>query len=146
MNGAPHIYGGRGSFSASKALDAVGESLSAIREADGLTWKDMGRALGKSEDRAASYASGGADMGVVSFLLACREWNGRFANEALALIGMKLVPIKPRPQSDRKFAVILSRLQLAVNAALEAMRTILTEASEAIDARRAKVVAIGGAA
>ncbi len=153
MSGAPHIHGGRGSFSASKALDAVGESLAAIREADGLTWKDVGRTLGKSEDRAASYAAGGADMGLVSFLLGCREWNGRFANEALAMIGMKLVPIDAERQSDRRFGVILSRLKLAVDEALEddaeiddveleAMRGLLDEAGRAIDARRARGVVL----
>ena len=153
MSGAPHIHGGRGAFSASKALDAVGESLAAIREADGLTWKDVGRTLGKSEDRAASYAAGGADMGLVSFLLGCREWNGRFANEALAMIGMKLVPIDAERQSDRRFGVILSRLKLAVDEALEddaeiddveleAMRGLLDEAGRAIDARRARGVVL----
>lgn len=148
---APQIHGRRSSFSATKALSELGESIALIREQDDLTWKDIGRTLGKSEDRAASYASGGGDMGVISFLLGCREWNGRFANGVLAMVGLKLVPIEPRYNSDRAYASALARLQAKVNAALEDdhiiddaeiddMRAELDEVARGTDARRLRSV------
>ncbi len=88
----PHFHGRYRSFSVSRALDTLGSSLKAIRDEDGLTWKEVGRILGKSEDRASDYANALSDMPVSAFLLACREWNGRFANAALSMIGMSLTP------------------------------------------------------
>lgn len=145
----PQIHGNRSSFSASKVVDALGKALADIRQADDLGWKDVGRVFGKSEDRAAAYAAGLSEMGVVSFLLGCREWNGRFANDALALIGMKLVPLNGAQQSDRAFGVIVAELNLAVHRALEdddvideaelgEMQAILDVAGRAIDARKSR--------
>ena len=65
-------------FSASAVLDAVAAELSAIKHEDGLTDADLGRVLGKSEDQAAKYRTGLAEMGIVAFASAKREWNGRF--------------------------------------------------------------------
>lgn len=65
-------------FSASSVLDAIASELSTIKSEDGLTDADIGRVLGKSEDQAAKYRAGLADMGVVSFAAGKREWNGRF--------------------------------------------------------------------
>jgi hypothetical protein len=143
----PQIHGRRASFSANKVLETLGESLDLIRGQDKLTWKDIGRTLGKSSDRAAAYADGDGDMGIVSFLLGCREWNGRFANKALGMIGMKLVPLESVPNSDRAYASALARLQAKVNAALEnddiidqdeidGMRADLDEVARGTDARR----------
>ncbi|MFT3966846.1 MAG: hypothetical protein QM690_13295 [Sphingobium sp.] len=97
---SPQIHGRRASFSASKAVDQLGEDLEAIKKADGLTWADVGRVLGKSDDQAAKYASGLAEMSVTSFLLGCREWNGRLGNGVLALIGQKLSPVDAEDVSD----------------------------------------------
>jgi len=74
----PTIHGTRRTLTASSILEAIGGELSLIREQDGLTWKDVGRVLGKSEDQAAKYADGSAEMGIVAFAFAKREWNGRF--------------------------------------------------------------------
>jgi hypothetical protein len=144
----PQIHGRRSSFSASNVLNALGRGLTQIRDGDGLTWKDVGRALGKSEDRAAQYAGGSGDMGVISFLLGCREWNGRFANEALAMIGMKLVPLDRGEVSDRRFSTILAEMMAAWNKALEdgevteeelvAMQALLDATGRAVDARKTK--------
>lgn len=65
-------------FSASAVLDAVAADLSAIKEQDGLTDADIGRVVGKSEDQAAKYRTSLAEMGIVAFAAAKREWNGRF--------------------------------------------------------------------
>lgn len=65
-------------FSASAVLDAIASELSTIKHEDGLTDADLGRVLGKSEDQAAKYRTGLAEMGVVAFASAKREWNGRF--------------------------------------------------------------------
>lgn len=140
---------GHRSVSASKLIDTLAESLALIKDQDDLSDKDLGKVMHKGLDAGKAYRTGFAEMGVVAFLRACERWNGRFANKALAMIGMKLVPLEARPQSDRSFSVILSRLKLAVDEALEndgeiddheldGMTTLLDEAGRAIDARRAR--------
>lgn len=147
--GKPQIHSRRATLSANRARETIGESLALIRRQDDLTWKDMARVLGKSEDRAASYAAGTADMGVVSFLLGAREWNGRFTNDVFGLIGMKLIPVDPLEQTDRAFGVTIARLKLAIDEALvskdeldetdlDDMRALLDEAGRAIDSRRGR--------
>lgn len=68
----------RSIFSASSVLEAIATELSTIKHEDGLTDADIGRVLGKSEDQAAKYRAGLAEMGVVAFAAGKREWNGRF--------------------------------------------------------------------
>ena len=89
---APRIHTSHRTVSASLLLTTLGQSLDAIKREDGATWADLDAVLGKS-DRAAAYAEGSADMGVVSFLRGCKQWDGRLANAVLALIGMRLVPV-----------------------------------------------------
>ena len=74
----PAIHGKRRVYSASNALTALGNALGEIRQQDGLKWGEIGEVLGKSEDQAAKYADGTAEMGVVAFGKGKREWNGRF--------------------------------------------------------------------
>ena len=74
----PTIHGKKPVYTASNALAAIGKAIGEIRQEDGLTWAEVGRVLGKSEDQAAKYADGSAEMGIISFGLAKREWNGRF--------------------------------------------------------------------
>lgn len=133
--------------SASSLIEALGNSLAAIKKDDGLTDGELGAVMHVGADMGGKYRAGLAQMGVVAFLRAAAAWNGRFANGALLLIGMKLVPVAPRPQSDRSFSVLLAKLQASVNEALEddnvisddeldAMRALLDETGQAIDARR----------
>jgi len=68
----------RSIFSASHVLQAIAAELSTIKHEDGLTDADIGRVLGKSEDQAAKYRTGLAEMGIVAFAAGKREWNGRF--------------------------------------------------------------------
>ncbi|MAM41711.1 MAG: hypothetical protein CL949_25120 [Erythrobacter sp.] len=97
---APHIHGTRRSFSVSAALQQLGDDLAAIRKEDGLTWKDVGRVLGKSDDRASDYANAISEMPVSAFLLGCREWNGRLGNGVMGMIGQKLSPVDAEEISD----------------------------------------------
>jgi hypothetical protein len=83
---APLIHGTRRTLSASAMLDIIGADLIQIRHEDGLTWSDMGRVLGKSEDQAAKYADGSAEMGVVAYLFARREWGTRITGRVQALV------------------------------------------------------------
>lgn len=157
MNTKPQIHGRRSSFSASKAIERVGEDLEAIKKDDGLTWGDIGRVLGKSEDQASKYANGLAEMSVTSFLLGCREWNGRFANGVLSLIGMKLTETNAETTSDSEKLCRILRLAHLISAAMTDLETpgaiddvelreigseALDEASRAIDALRARLVTI----
>lgn len=144
----PQVYERRTTFSASKVVNAIGAALTAIKQSDDLGWKDIGRVLGKSEDRAAAYAAGGGKMDATTFLLGCREWNGRFANDALAMIGMKLVPLEIEAGGDRRFSTILAELMAAWSKALEDgevteteladMQALLDLTGRNIDARRTK--------
>lgn len=148
---APHIHGGLPSFSVSRALEAIGEDIAAIRKADGLTWKEVGRVLGKSDDRAADYSTAMSEMPLSAFLLGCREWNGRFGGRILAMIGMKLVPVdrSADPSPDRAKASSICRAQLAVSVMLEdeaiddeeirQHRAALVQARDDIDALLARI-------
>ena len=102
----PHIHGRHRTVPASLLLETIGASLAAIKKADGATFADLGAVLGKSEDRAAAYAGGEGDMGVVSFLRGCRTWDGRFANDVFALLGMRLIPV-PTVRATRETVLTL---------------------------------------
>jgi hypothetical protein len=82
----PTIHRSNRTFSASAILDAVAADLTQIREEDGLTYAELGTVLGKSGDQAEKYTKGTAEMGVVAYARAKREWNGRFAGSVNRLI------------------------------------------------------------
>jgi hypothetical protein len=147
---APMIHGAYRTVSASKLLAALGASIGRIKERDQLTYADVGRVFGKGDDQAAKYKDGTAEMGVTSFLFGCREWDGSFANDAFALVGMKLVPIETSAATDRDALPALTGLlhEVAVALAddgkiddreLAGMRQELEEAGRAIDALRERL-------
>jgi hypothetical protein len=135
-------------ISASKLTDTLAESLSAIKDADELTDKELGAFLGKGQDAGKAYRTGYAEMGFVSFLRGCERWNGRFANEVLSKIGMKLVPLGSGEVTDQSLQSRLAKLMYEVSIALEdgkiddlelqRMKRTLIEAGEAVDAYRGK--------
>jgi hypothetical protein len=115
----PQFHGRYRTIPASLMLDTLGESLKAIKERDGATDSDLGAVLGKSDDRAAAYRAGAADMGVVSFLRGCKEWDGCFANGVLRLVGMKLVPIEAESVDDQASVTTLLSFAMALSGELE---------------------------
>lgn len=115
----PQIHGRFATVPASLLLETLGDSLAKIRREDAATDEDLGAVLGKSGDTAERYRSGSTEMGVVAFLRGCRAWDGRFANAALALVGMKLVEIESGEGSDR--------------AGFTALATLLAELAEALE-------------
>ena len=137
--------------SASKLIDTMAESLSVIKEQDELTDADLGGVMHKGADQGAKYRTGLAEMGAVAFLRACATWNGRFANEALSLIGMKLTPLHSQPVTDQSLQTRLAKLMVEVSIALEdgviddieiaRMKRTLIEAGEAIDSYRGRASA-----
>jgi transcriptional regulator with XRE-family HTH domain len=155
----PQFHGRWRSFSVSNAVDTLGAALRTIKDEDNLSWKEVGRILGKSDDRASDYASGLSEMPVGAFLLACREWNGRFANAALALIGQKIAPLNSDDIEDTDKLCRLLRLAHLISAAiadskspgviddeeLEGFSTAdLDDAERAIAALRARKDALAG--
>ena len=147
---APTIHGRFRTVSASAMLETLGRSLTQIKDEDRLTDADLGAVLGKSEDQAAKYRGGMADMGVVSLLRGAREWDGRFMNEALGLVGMKMLPLDVGVGSDRATFTALTGLLHQIAAALEndgeiddaellAMRTELERAGSHIDRLRERL-------
>lgn len=82
----PPIHGNRRVLSASTILRSIGDDLSQIKHEDGVTWADMGRVLGKSEDQVAKYADGSAEMGVTTYYFGKQAWGGRFCGSADRLI------------------------------------------------------------
>ena len=134
-------------FSASAVLDALASELATIKHEDRLTYADLGRVLGKSEDQAAKYCDGSADMGVVSFAAAKREWNGRFTGALDRLCTTSRPVAHDHDQADQ-CAILKAALALslalqdgAVDAGeVRSNRRVLEEARAAIDAQLSKLV------
>ncbi len=116
----PHIHNRYRTIPASQMLNTLGESLERIKTQDCATDADLGAVLGKSDDTAARYRTGLAEMPVVAFLRGCREWDGRFANDVLGLVGMKLSPVgEAGAGGDRQAVTALCSLLAKKSAALE---------------------------
>ncbi|GGE75013.1 hypothetical protein [Sphingomonas prati] len=123
----PNIHGQRRTFSASSAVDAQNAILTDIKIEDGTTWADMGRVLGKSDDRAAAYANTAAAIDLPTFLFGCKEWGGRFADPLLGLVGGRWADANAVCTGDDQAALTLATLLPAI-IAIEADN--LTEAHE----------------
>lgn len=115
----PQLYSRYHTVPASLLLKTLGDSLDAIKREDEATDTDLGAALGKHAATAERYRKGNGKMDVVSFLRGCRQWDGRFANAALGLIGMKLCPIEAEPADDQASVTIMLRLTVQLSAELE---------------------------
>ena len=124
---APNIHGRRRTFSASAAVDAQNAILTNIKTDDAATWADMGRVLGKSDDRAAAYANTSSPIDLPTFLAGCHEWGGRFADPLLALVGGRWANAGAICTGDESAALTLANLLPAV-IAIEADQ--LTETHE----------------
>ena len=111
---APHIHRAKRTFSASKSVEVQGRILSDIKDADDITFKDMGRVLGKSEDRAAIYTAGGSAMDLPTFLAGCGEWGGRFADPMLSLVGGRWAEAGAVCTGDERGALTIATLLPAV--------------------------------
>lgn len=116
---APQIHGLYRSVSGSKLLETLGSSLQTIKDEDDLTDADLAAELGKSEDQAGAYRKATSEMTVTTFLRACKRWNGRAANAAFALIGLKLVPLDGAEVSDRRGMTIVMKAAAAMHGHLE---------------------------
>jgi hypothetical protein len=147
MSGPP-IHGNRRTLSASSILKALGDDLSTIRQEDNLTWADVGKVHGKSDDQAAKYADGTAEMGVVAYIFAKREWGGRFTGTLDRL----LEQCRLADDCDRGRQSHVLRAALALSIALEdddeitpdevrANRTTIENARDALTALLAKAEA-----
>lgn len=126
---APHFHGRRRTLTASGAVDAQNAILTAIKNEDGATWADIGRVLGKSDDRAAAYANTAAAIDLPTFLAGCHEWGGRFADPLLNLVGGRWAEAGAYCTSDEKAALTLASLLPAI---IEVEADALTEASELV--------------
>ena len=101
-------------FSASAILDAIACDLAAIKREDRLTYADLGALLGKSEDQAAKYCEGSAEMGIVSFSRAWREWGGRAVGSVQRLCEANRVSVL----DDRECESTVLKAVLALSVAL----------------------------
>jgi hypothetical protein len=137
---APLIHGNRRTITASMLREACADRLSAIRQEDRMTWHDMGHVLGKSEDQAAKYADGSAEMGFVSYAFAKLAWGKRFTSGVDSLLE------RASPHADpRQAQSCVLRAALALAEALEDgeltvqevrdNRSTLEAARDAIDAQ-----------
>jgi len=137
--------------SGSKLIDTLAASLSAIKDQDNLTDKELGQFLGKGLDAGKAYRTGYAEMGLVAFLRGCERWNGRFASDVFKLIGMKLSLLATEAVTDQSLQTRLAKLMVEVSIALEdgviddieiaRMKRTLVEAGEAIDSYRGRASA-----
>lgn len=134
----PPIVGKRRSLSASNILAAVGDALSAIKHEDELTYGDMGAYLGKSEDMAAKYADGTAEMGVTTYARAKAVWSGRFTGRLDALLDTAATQHNPKHGQTLILHAALSLSQALEDGELTpqdvaACRSTLESARDAID-------------
>jgi hypothetical protein len=140
----PTIHGKKVLVTASSVLDAVASDLLRIKMDDGLRWADLGEVLGKSEDQAAKYADGSAEMGVVAYAKARAQWNGRFTGSLDRLIE------QAEPQGNPHYAQsCILKAALALSVALEdgdldigevlANRSTLEAARDAINGQLARL-------
>lgn len=111
---APHIHARRRTYSASAAVDAQNAVITAIKTEDAATWGDMGRVLGKSEDRAAAYANTASPIDLPTFLAGCHEWGGRFADPLLGLVGGRWADAGAVCTGDDSAALTLAQLLPAI--------------------------------
>ncbi|WCT73952.1 hypothetical protein PQ455_01585 [Sphingomonas naphthae] len=137
--------------SGSDLISALAESLERIKREDNLTDGELGRFLGKSgADQGKAYRTGFAEMPVTSFFRGVEKFDGRFANDALALVGMKLVPLESSAATDRDALPAITGLLHEVAVALAddgkiddrelmAMRPELESAGRAIDMLRERL-------
>lgn len=135
-------------FSASAVLDAIASELAIIKHEDGLTDADIGRVLGKSEDQAAKYRTGLAEMGIVAFAAGKREWNGRFTGALDRLC----VDSRPGKVDDRACESSVLKAALALSIALQdgqitaaevkANRATIEQARDALSGLLGKLVAL----
>lgn len=114
---APSFHGTRRTFSASRAVDVQNAVLTSIKNDDGATWNDMGRVLGKSDDRAAAYANTASPIDLPTFLAGCREWGGRFADPLLSLVGGRWADAGSVCTGDDPASLTLAQLLPAIIAA-----------------------------
>ena len=136
----PAIHGKRRALSASAIRDAIAADLFQIKHEDRLTFADIGRVLGKSEDQAAKYCDGSAVMDAIAYTLGRDQWNGRFTGSLDAMICAH----KLTGETDRCKASIITKALFEISTALEdddevtpkevrARRKSLEAAREAID-------------
>ena len=110
----PQIVGKRRALSASAIRDAIAADLSQIKHEDRLTFADIGRVLGKSEDQAAKYCDGTAVMDAIAYNLARDQWNGRFTGSVDAMMGHKRAG-----ESDRCKTTTITKALFELSTALE---------------------------
>lgn len=143
----PQIHGKSRVLSASVILEKIGGDLAQIKSEDGLTWADVGRVLGKSEDQAAKYAEGSAEMGLTAFAFAKQAWGGRITGSLDRLIAgadtRQDVTDRARETSVLECALKLS-IALADDDRIDAAevrrnRAIIETARDALDGLLAKL-------
>jgi hypothetical protein len=104
----------RRTFAASRVQEVQGCVLDHIKRDDDITFKDMARVLGKSEDRAAIYTAGGSAMDLPTFLAGCDAWGGRFADPLLKLAGGRWADADAVCTGDERGALTLAMLLPAI--------------------------------
>jgi hypothetical protein len=117
----------RRTFAASKVQEVQACVLDHIKREDDITFKDMARVQGKSEDRAAIYTAGGSAMDLPTFLACCDAWGGRFADPLLKLAGGRWADADAICTGDERAALTLATLLPAV---IEVEADGITEAHE----------------
>lgn len=141
---APQFHGKRRAITASSVLKSLGDDLSLIRREDSLTWVDVGEVLGKSEDQAAKYADGTAEMGVVAFAKGRKAWGGRFTGSLDRLIENASEPISCNQTQHRilKAALAIAEARSDGDLSIDeirANRSIFENARDALDAQLARL-------
>jgi len=140
----PLIHGIRKTVSAFDVVNALADALGEIRQADRLTWSDIGVVLGRSDDQAAKYADGSATMDVVTFFRARTAWGSRFTGY-FDRLGLTSTQTDDRHAQTEVLAAALALSQALEGdntitpAEVKAMRAVLDRARDAIEAQLKKL-------
>lgn len=101
---------GRRTFSASRAVELAGKVLTEIKKEDGLTFKELGKVLGKGPDQAEKIAKGNSVMDMPTFLAACDYWGERFADKLMRLAHLRTAPCSAKCSTDHDGGLALAKL------------------------------------
>ncbi|WP_375382273.1 helix-turn-helix domain-containing protein [uncultured Sphingomonas sp.] len=115
----PHIQRRFRTITDSSVLEAFGTSLRTIREEDRATNADLARVLGRSKATIERYIAGDRAMPATTLVRGCQEWDGRLADRAFALAGMRIVPIESVEGTDGQALADLCDLAAQLAEALQ---------------------------
>jgi hypothetical protein len=119
LQSVPTIHRVRHDFSASSVNEAIGVSLTDIKDSKDLTFTQIGLKLGKSADAATQYCHATAGMSAATLVQATVTFGPALANAAFALAGYRIETVGAGQCSDAGTQTAMAKLALKIAMALD---------------------------